>query len=73
MPPTLDAYFKGDAKAREATLAYLKETWGDKHPNAAENYMALLDAMKAQGIKPVGLDTDTQAGLKQRRVERAPG
>jgi hypothetical protein len=57
MQPTLDKFFAGDQDARNAIKDHLNNTWNVSYPGSGEKYMAVLDAMKSAGIKPVALDS----------------
>lgn len=66
MQPTLNRYFDGDKKAREEIQRYLKANWTRIAEGIPERYMKLLDAMKEQRIRPVGIDDNDHEGEKVR-------
>ncbi len=56
MQDTLDRFGKGDKDAANELKNYINNTWEKSYPGTGDSYMKILESMKDNGIKIVGLD-----------------
>lgn len=58
MQPTLDKFMKGDKEARKEIEKHIMDTWDKSYPGTGAQYMKMLDAVNASGMKIVGMDVN---------------
>ncbi|MBX9725085.1 MAG: ChaN family lipoprotein, partial [Candidatus Obscuribacterales bacterium] len=56
MQETLDRFGKGDKDAANELKKYINNSWEKSYPGTGDSYMKILESMKDNGIKIVGLD-----------------